>query len=149
MTSYFDKATHAVAALSPALEGDDYLDQVAFIEEPVIRDVQLNTGDREFPDDLREKILGLIATRTMAQPTGLPRPSKAARQVLATRASALLGVLHSAFHDLAGRRLEARFGRWSDSPTQNLLSRDTHDDPEAADLERQAERHKHNSQFNE
>ena len=129
MTSYFDEAVHQVNMLPRELVGDDYIKAIAAIEEPVIKTVMLNTGDREFPDDLREKILGIVATKAMHSPAGLSPRSEAVRYTLACRDSEMLHALHSAFHTLAGRRLKARFGFWSDSPTQNLVSRDDHDDP--------------------
>jgi hypothetical protein len=133
MTSYFDDATRAVSSLPKGLPDEEYLARVAEIEKPIVHDVLLNTGDREFPDDLREKILGVMAVKGVYSPAGL-QPTEGAREyVLTMRYSELLSDLHSAFHALAGRRVKARFGFWSDSPRANLVTRRCHDEPDAAD----------------
>lgn len=129
MTGYFDKAERSVAEL-PITDDESYLEAVAALEQPVIRDVMLNTGDREFPDDLRERILGIIAVKAIRGPGGLPTAEGARDYLLTVRRSELLTGLHSAFHALASRRVKCRWGHWSDSPSQNLLSRRCHDEPE-------------------
>ena len=137
MTSYFDEAERAVSRLTFS-DAESYVRAVADLEEPIIRDVTLNTGDREFPDDLRERILGIIAVKAMRAPGGLPPTQNARDYVLTVRRSELLADLHSAFHALASRRVKCRWGYWSDSPRQNLLSRKCHDegdDGEAAEAE--------------
>ena len=48
------------------------MDAVAGIEARVVRHVNLVTGDREFPDDLREQIQGIIAVCGVTTPEGLP-----------------------------------------------------------------------------
>jgi hypothetical protein len=133
MTSFFDEreaAVHNIHREHPDLTDEQYLDLVADIEKPVVEAVLLNTGDREFPDDLREKILNILATEAVYAHSGLPPTDTAKRYTLACKTSGLLSALHSAFHKLAGRRIQTRFGYWTDSPSQNLLSRDEHDDPQ-------------------
>jgi hypothetical protein len=125
MTTFFDDANRQIALLDQDLLGMDYLQAVAMIEKPIIDVVLLNTGDREFPDDLRERIIGLVATRAVYGPLGPTHD--VCNYVLQTRSSAVLGGLHSAFHELASRRAKARWGRWSDSPPENLVGRDGHD----------------------
>src|SRR5260370_14036337 len=63
MTAYFDAATREVTTYASAFKDDDeaFLRAVALVEAAVIADVTRLTGDREFPDDLRESILGDIA----------------------------------------------------------------------------------------
>jgi hypothetical protein len=134
MTSYFDKAEREASHLT-FLDADSYLEAMAAVEEPVIHDVTLNTGDREFPDDLRERILGIIAVKAVRGPGGLPTTARTRDYVLSVRRSELLADLHSAFHALASRRVKCRWGFWSDSPSQNLLSRKCHDEPEASSAE--------------
>ena len=95
-----------------------------------MRDVILCTGDREFPDELREKIMTVIAQKGVYVLSGLPPTEDACAQALAMRYSELIEDLHSAFHALASRRHKARWGLWSDSPRQNLVSRKCHDEPE-------------------
>lgn len=130
MTSFFDDAEHAVHCIAgdhPDIGFDDYLKCVADIEKPVIETVLLNTGDREFPDDMREKILSIIATQAVYQHADLPIPDAVRRRVLGQKLSPCLTALHSAFHELARLRVKTRWGHWSDSPRQNLVSRDSHD----------------------
>jgi hypothetical protein len=130
MTAYFDHANAEIREASERAGGDAlaFLDALMAIEKRVIKDVQLNTGDREFPEDLREVILGSIATEAC---TGaLPDDSfyEEARAVaIAGRCSTVIDSLHGHFHTLARRRLDARFGRWSDDPGGNLRLRDAHD----------------------
>lgn len=140
MTAYFDSAAAEVREASERFpDREAFLAEVGEVERRVIRDVQLCTGDREFPGDLREKILGRIAVDATVGPleaTNLA-PSfygKARDLAAAARYSPLLDSLHSLFHRLAERRLLVRFGRWTDSPTDNLLRRDDHDDPGGAEL---------------
>ena len=128
MTSFFDDASRASNEVPRTLSDEEYLRQIAVVEEPVVKTVLLNTGDREFPDDLRERALNLIATRGIYSPAGLAPTAEARDYVLSMRYSQLVADLHSVFHVLAGRRVKTRFGFWSDSPRQNLVSRSDHDD---------------------
>lgn len=130
MTSYFDDRVHEINMLPKAITGDALVTEVALIEAAVLKTVLLNTGDREFPDDLREKILSIVAKEAVCtSPGGLAPRREAIEYTIACRDSQLLHSLHSAFHTLAGRRIMTRFGYWTDSPSQNLVSRDDHDDP--------------------
>jgi len=124
MTSYFDDATRAVREIPATVKGPAFVAAVRAIEEPVVRDVSLCSGDREFPADLRERVMVAIATKSMYSPAGLSPDPDAVGYVLTCRASELLEVLHSAFHALASRRIVARFGLWDDSPRSNLTRRD-------------------------
>lgn len=130
MTGYFDDASRAVRDVPRTLSEDAFIAAVAAIEEPIVRDVTLNTGDREFPDDLREKILGIIATQAVYSHAGLPPTEDARWTVITMHYSSLIEALHSAFHALARRRLATRWGRWYDSPRANLVARKDHDEPE-------------------
>jgi len=131
MTTYFDSAMRAVRQLPKGLEDEPFLRAVAEIEQTVVAHVMLNTGDREFPNDLRDTILGLVVlhgVHYVLNEGSLLQPTKMARYlVLTLRASALITQLHSAFHALAARRIETRFGLWTDSPDENLRDRDRHD----------------------
>jgi hypothetical protein len=130
MTSYFDTASRAVSQLPKDVSDETYLSLVAEIEKPIVQDVLLNTGDREFPDDLREKIVNVIAVKGIYSPAGLEPTPSAREYVLMMHYSELVSDLHSAFHALAGRRIQTRFGSWSDSPRGNLVSRKCHDEPD-------------------
>lgn len=125
MTSYFDDARTEVREIWFTSD-EEYLGAVAEIEERIIADVNLVTGDREFPDDLREQIQGIIAIRRVR--TGPNEPETRAREMArVTRSSLLISDLHTAFHVVAQRRVKTRFGLLSDNPRQILAARDEHD----------------------
>lgn len=116
MTAYFDEAREEIG---------NSLEQAIAVEARLIQDVNLVTGDREFPDDLREKIQTIIATCRIDGPSG--RNETIASIFRRTRHSMLLTELHNAFHYVAQRRIKTRFGTLSDSPRQILKGREMHD----------------------
>jgi hypothetical protein len=63
MTAYFDAATREVTTYATAFrdEEDKFLIALGWLENGIIAQVTRLTGDREFPDDLREQILTDIA----------------------------------------------------------------------------------------
>lgn len=127
MTDYFDKAEREVRERTAG--GDEPLHAARTVEARVVRDVLLCTGDREFPDDLREKILTRIVASGLVDYSGKPRTNAEAEDYASsTRSSDLLGRLHSLFHELARRRHPTRFGPWSDSPEGNLYRRGVADE---------------------
>ena len=91
----------------------------------------LNIGDVEFPDDLRQKILTVIAWKRI---NGVPKNAETEGRRIARvmRYSPLIGQLHSAFHALAGSRIEARFGVWTDRPDLNLALRQDYEEAKAS-----------------
>src|SRR5271155_807169 len=123
MTADFDEALEQTLVLSSAEPDESYLASIRSIEEPVVRAVLLNAGDREFPDDLRQRILTAVATRGIFSPSGLAPMEDARKFTLAMRYSRLLVDLHTIFHGLAPGRLETRFGFWTDSPQANVAAR--------------------------
>jgi hypothetical protein len=132
MSSYFDGMARAVREAGDHEPSDEeFLASVVAIEHQMFREITYVTGDREFPDDLREKMLGAFAVESVYQPGRLPMPEKAREYVLMMRCSRVLDSLHELFHDLARRRIETRFGWLSDSPTGIAVLRDDHDNPEA------------------
>ncbi|MEE8536892.1 MAG: hypothetical protein V3S71_02720 [Acidobacteriota bacterium] len=118
MSSYFDSAQRVAR--------QSYEDLVA-AEEQVFKDVTYVTGDREFPDDLREKILGVMAVEFAWHPSGVPQNERAVEYVKMMSYSRGIESVHSLFHELARRDIWTRFGRLSDSPTQIRHLRDEHD----------------------
>jgi len=134
MTAYFDDLRRELGAIQAA-DPQDWLRQVADIEWRVAREVQRVTGDREFPDDLRERMLSAIATRAVFDVgPALPASRHAIDYACATKASDLLETLHSLFHRLAGRRVRTRFGLLSDSPRAILAARKSYDDELAEEI---------------
>lgn len=125
MTAYFDRINRIINDPTFGVFGEEkFLSDIALIEKRVIEQVVLVTGDREFPDDLREKILGAIAIKGICQIGGLPVLEKTKAMVLALKKSILLDDLHSAFHELAARNIRTRFGVFSDSPNDILQQRE-------------------------
>lgn len=125
MTSYFDDKVRDIHTYAEEACGDfgKVRDEVAAIELETIKEVVLVTGDREFPDDLREKIMGIIATQAVCEYI-LPPTRKALEYLKATHESVLLESLHSAFHELGRRRIQTRFGLLSDHPRSILVLRE-------------------------
>lgn len=119
MSSYFDAAQRTARR--------SYEDLLA-AEEQVYKDVVRITGDREFPDDLREEILCAMAVGFVWQSGDLPIPQDAGWIARNMRYSVGIEKVHELFHELARRRVETRFGILSDSSTQMSLLRDEHDE---------------------
>ena len=86
------------------------------------------TGDREFPEDLREKMQGIIAVKRVQDICGVP-PLQARQEAAIMKMSPMIEDLHCAFHELGRRRSYARFGLLQDSPRQILVLRDDFDSP--------------------
>ncbi len=126
MTSYFDALRVEVRKTSEVTNDEDFLSAVEEIEAGVIADVNLITGDREFPDDLREKIQRLIAFHQTKVMRDLP-PTRARELNLRMRRSQLIQELHSAFHEVGSRRIKTRFGILSDHPRSNLSMRESYE----------------------
>lgn len=127
MSSYFDSKVSMIRKLSDEVQGDfgKLRERVEVIEEVMGTEVCLVTGDREFPDDLREKIMGLLATQAVYEVVpDLPPTRKALEYLKATHSSVLVESLHSVFHEVARRRIKTRFGILTDSPTHILLIRE-------------------------
>jgi hypothetical protein len=120
MTSYFDIMSGRVHDAAARSAGDDFLAELEAIEAEVIADVTRNTDDREFPPDLRERILTIIATQ------GVKSPTEGRRLATIGRYSPMIEALHSLYHDLARHRIPVRNGAfaWTDDPTVNNRLRD-------------------------
>ena len=123
MTAYFDEMREDISAAAASTDTDrQFLAAVETVEARAIADINLVTGDREFPDDLREKIQGLIATHQTKVIEGQP-PTRHREMNAAMRHSQLLIELHRAFHEVGSRRIKTRFGILSDHPAINLHMR--------------------------
>lgn len=127
MSSYFDSMAREVRVIAGWGTDEVFLPALREIEERLYRDVTAVTGDREFPEDLREQMLGVLATEAVYQPGDLPSPERAVEAATASRCSRAADDLHDLFHELARRRIETRFGILGDSPTHIALLRDDHD----------------------
>lgn len=123
MSSYFDTLRVEMAEI---FGQDDFIERAIDLEEKVIKEVSLVTGDREFPEELREKIQTLIAQKRIKLLGG--EINEPARDfATAVGYSELLEDLHSAFHRVASERIKTRFGTLTDSPSANLVMREHHD----------------------
>ena len=127
MTAYFDDLRQEMRDIPPC-DPQEWVRQLGLIERRVVEEVQLVTGDREFPEDLRERILLVIATRAVYDLSpAVPARQEPVEYAATTKTSDLLETLHSLFHQLAARRVETRFGRLSDSPRAILNARNAYD----------------------
>lgn len=133
MTAYWDALKREIREASD-LSNDDFVATVIGIETRVIQAVSLTTGDREFPDDLREKVQGIIAVNAIdfghyvfercAQKSEL-RNERARAWLLTMRYSILIEELHAIFHYVAERRAPNRYDTFfTDDPTSFLRARD-------------------------
>lgn len=131
MTAYWDRLRREVQDAAHERTDSDLVEVVADIEARVIREVSLTTGDREFPDDLRHEIQGLVAVHAIDPGRSLldGRSSELANEsarvwLLTMRSSILFDELHRAFHRVAERRAANRFdGHFSDDPMSFLRAR--------------------------
>ncbi len=130
MSSYFDQLSLRVHdARKQHRDDEQYLTEVAAIESELFADVSAATGDREFPDDLREKMMGVLAAKSVYQLPNLP-PNEWARERALFGSSRAIEDMHELFHDLARRRIATRFcPSLPDSPTYIVALRDDHDNP--------------------
>src|SRR5579863_5057713 len=130
MSSYFDDLSTKVADLSKICSSvDTFVDAVLKLEDDVVNTVNLATGDREFPDDLREKIQNLIAVFRLRDLTKPGELQQKAREWLVTmKDDRLFTELHSAFHVVASKRHMTRFGLLLDDPSGIVRRRDSFDE---------------------
>lgn len=114
MSSYFDKAQQ---------EASQSIEDAISAECDMVIDVLLVTGDREFPDDLREKITAKIAIEQIKSKSG---STKGREWYESLGCSKLIDSLHSLFHELGSRRIETRFGVLNDRPSSILAMRENY-----------------------
>ena len=128
MSSYFDdlgmQLAHAEQLPEPA-----FLAVIEDVEEGLYKTVTQVTGDIEFPDDLRQKIMGAFAVHGIYQPGKLEPTEKALDYTMSVRCSRVLDQIHELFHDLARRNLWTRFGRLGDNPPMILALREEWEKP--------------------
>lgn len=136
MSSYFDALTSKIATLSEECMDDaEFLAEVVGIERETFDTIKYVTGDVEFPNDLRERIMGIFAVFGIFHEEEVLANPKVVRRVLASHYSPLIEALHDAFHDVARRRHQTRFCAYlSDNPAHILAARDLHDCEAAASV---------------
>ncbi len=124
MTAYFDEKAREAREICRRFKDDSaMLETLAELEEPMIHEVSLLTGDREFPDELRERIQTAIALYRVKQPAPDLPENKGPDWARTMRESGLVERLHSLFHEVAGRRIRTRHGLLLDSPIGFLRER--------------------------
>ncbi len=129
MSSYFDAKSREVAEAADLPNGE-FLEKVYEIENELFDDVTWITGDREFPDDLRERARRIQVVKGVVG-AGPGCNQKAITRVLAYRSSRAIEDMHDLFHVVAGRRVSTRFGVLSDHPAFDAIRRDEHDNEES------------------
>ena len=115
MSSYFDKH---IAGIKYYSDRSNFLEEAQAIEDEVIHEINLVTGDKFFPSDLRDKIQGAIAVWAI-----LGSGDKGKERFGIMQKSYLLDELHQLFHELAQRRIEAPYGPLNDNPADILKRR--------------------------
>ena len=131
MTAYWDALRHEVQDAAQRAD-EDFVEMVIDIETRVIRTVSLTTGDREFPDDLRQQIQGIIAVHAVDPGRYLrDHPSidlanaRPRAWLLTMRSSILFEELHRAFHRVGERRAVNRCdGYFTDDPSSFIRARE-------------------------
>ena len=124
MTTYFDNLTHQIKSSD--------LPTAIHIEAQVVDTVSLACGDREFPADMRNKIMEAIAIWQMcpcyAPTVDHPQANHhSIRHYNICGTSILIATLHNLFHDLARQHIPTRFGLLTDDPSEIVRTRDQHD----------------------
>ena len=119
MSSHWDAASREIAEA-------ETVDEAKAIEKRVIGETVLVTGDREFPEDHRTEILGIIAVKRI-DPIGGDSKNRSRERFQGCHSSRMIEDLHDAFHELARPRHETRFGPLSDNVNSNLFRRDEHE----------------------
>jgi hypothetical protein len=128
MSSYFDeKSARVIEASGRFTDGEGFIQAVAEIEQEMIPDIVMVCGDRQFPEDLREKAMSLIANWHVGVHAGLLPLNKAVEFTKCMRMSELVERMHSLFHEVASRRVRTRFGMLSDHPRDIIDRRDDYD----------------------
>jgi hypothetical protein len=119
MTKYFDDVSAEISG------GRNSVDEITEIERRVVSHAVLVCGDREFPQDLREKIMSIIACEAIHPliEHGFQCP-KATQYAEVTKSSKLIEKLHEVFHEVAARQIVTRFGLLTDDPADILVTRD-------------------------
>lgn len=131
MTAYWDALRSEVQDASQRPD-NEFVEIVINIEARVIRTVSLTTGDREFPDDLRQQIQGVIAVHAVdpgryvfEQPSAELANARSKAWLLTMRSSIMLDELHRAFHRVGERRAANRYdGYFTDDPASFLRARE-------------------------
>lgn len=130
MTAYFDEVSSEISS------GSNTVDDIIGIEQRVISHALLVCGDREFPDDLREEIMTIIAVNGIfpyvshsyrergRKDVDILVNENAQKYAEVSKSSKMLPLLHEAFHHVGERRIEARFGLLTDDPLDILRTRE-------------------------
>ena len=114
MTSFFDDLHYAIQKASNPEEVGD-------IERNALKIISLATGDREFPQEWRDRVwMSIAGARRLRQ----ERQGSGFDQM---ETSVMFGDLHNIFHALANARIETRFGVLMDNPAAIVEIRDGHD----------------------
>jgi hypothetical protein len=130
VTAFWDEKRREVRDLDDLAkrEGwseDKFVEAVVGLERQVIQVVSFVTGDRDFPNDLRELIQKKVAIDAVHALPEIAPNSEAREWLVSMRYSRLFEELHSAFHEVARRRPKHRFeGAFSDDPSGFLRIRD-------------------------
>ena len=133
-SSYFLNFDREVAeARKSTPDNDEFLARVAELEDRMFTDVIAISGDIEFPSTYREAMLAAFALYSVRRIAPTIAPSeRVVEAVIDLGRSWVSQIVHEYHHQLGLSHIWTRFGRLTDSPTQNLALRDEYDDAKAA-----------------
>ena len=102
------------------------IEEAIALEKATFDIVTQLTGDREFPNHVREQALIIMATKSISDcPKGIPGGGR--RHYEVAKLCQAVSSLHCLWHFLAEDRITTRFGLLTDSPDEDLRARDKHD----------------------
>ena len=126
MGAYFrirqDRADHLAS-------DNTFIEKLAVIEEGVVDDIRRICSDREFPDDIRHRIWGVVEDWCIAPITRAAHPGthKAIAECRMCQTSCMINHLATIFEELAVRRIDTRFGLLTDDPQEIWEAREKHE----------------------
>jgi len=134
MSSYFDEINREVRTIAQFTKEDSeaFLNELMRLEGHMKDDCLQLAGDRETPDDIRQKIIETIALHEIRYEGGEFLGDKtgaceATRTAVACRYSQLVTEMHSLFHTIASQRIQTRYGIIMDNPAADVRARNLHD----------------------
>jgi hypothetical protein len=127
--SYFDEVEAEVRQTFERFTADEAaLAHLAELEGEVWKVVSLCTGDREFPDDVRQEALAFAACETVREiAPGIAPSADVIWRAMRDGYSPMIAKLRRLFLGLESRKVQTRFGLLSADPRENAARRDAHD----------------------
>lgn len=131
MSSYFDSFDRQVSLLADQFRGGDdlaFLKAVQELESGMKRTCELFAGDKDTPEEVRQRIIRCVTTCRVYFDADMPGlgDSPANEYVAACRLSKMSQEMHRIFHDIARMHLKTRYGVVMDNPEAAVRARDAY-----------------------